>query len=213
MRTALVTGSNRGLGKHLCNELHNNKIIVIPHVRNDRSCARSIVGDINKEITTYRIVQAMSTHGVDVFINNAGIYANKKLLEYSTEEIRDIINTNLTSQILMIQSVYRYFKKLSKGLIININSLASRHPSACESIYSASKCGLHGFSKALQIESIGTGIKIIDFYIGAMKTDMCADRANYNELIDPKEVAEFITSIILNKHTSYYPPEIVIRRT
>ena len=67
---------------------------------------------------------------IDCFINNAGVYEG------------DIIDTNLASQIRILQVVYKYFLERERGRIININSVAGLYPSANESIYCASKFGL-----------------------------------------------------------------------
>ncbi len=214
MGAVFVTGCNRGLGHEICDALAR-ETKVIRHIRDHRirqehTCVR---GDLNDTSTIDSIALSMHTHEVDVLINNAGMHVKAPLTDTSDERIMNMINTNLIAQIRVTKAAYTYFKEKNHGTIININSLALKHPGAGESIYCASKYGLDGFSKSLQVESIGTGIKIIDFYIGAMKTDMCTARDNYDDLIEPREVAEFIRNIVLSKHTSYYPSEIVIRRT
>ena len=62
------------------------------------------------------------------------------------------MESNLTSQIKVLNRVYNYFVEKNDGMIININSLCVRHPSPTETVYCASKFGLLGFSKALQID-------------------------------------------------------------
>ena len=152
----------------------------------------------------------MRENDIDVFINSAAQYLGGPFKDTSDEEIDRIITVNLTSQIKMIKRVYNYFLEKQKGMIININSHAGLFPSSQETIYCASKFGLKGFSKSLQIEAVGTGIEILDVYPGAMQTRMTKDRGNYNSLMKVEEVADQILDLINNK--SYYTNEIVLRR-
>jgi hypothetical protein len=64
--------------------------------------------------------------------------------------------------------------------------------------------------QSLQIDSIGTNIKIMDFYIGAMKTPMSTWRPNYKNLLDPSQVAKFMCDMI--SYNSINPTEFTIRR-
>ena len=212
MRRVLITGCSRGLGKHLMNHFDLNDCEVFRHTRQPLSGKNQLAGDINADNFCDNLEAIVEANQIEVFVNNAAIHSPRAFLEYSEADIKDVLNTNLVSQILMIQRVYRIFKKRNKGTIVNINSLAGRGPSANETVYCASKYGLRGFSESLQIESIGTDIKILDFYPGAMKTGMCKNRSNYDDLMDPDEVAETIVNIVLKERTTILPTETIIRR-
>jgi len=135
---------------------------------------------------------------IDCFINNAGVYEG------------DIIDTNLASQIRILQVVYKYFLEREKGRIININSVAGLYPSANESIYCASKFGLKGFSQSIQLEAVGTGIEVTDVYLGGVQTRMTQHRDNYDELMRPEDIAECIIDLTNTK--TFYVNEITLRR-
>jgi 3-oxoacyl-[acyl-carrier protein] reductase len=219
----LITGCDTGLGKVLLNKLIKQDIFVIPHFKNISSCrtrrrgiiivdSNAIIGDINDSKVRDAIETQCNLFGISVFINNAAIYEHKPFLEHSDEIIENILHTNLISPILLIKKIYKHFQNIGKGLIININSIACKNPGAGETIYTASKTGIEGFSRSLQIESLNSKIKIVDIYLGAMKTPMSQWRPNYEKLIDPEEVAETIINLFLHKPKTLATTEIVIRR-
>jgi len=207
----LVTGCGKGLGNCLFKELNNRNYFVIPVFKEQtKKYNNQIIGDINEERTLNSIKESFEKHNINILINNASIYTNDSFSKISNNKIRDIINTNLISQILITKIAYDYFIKRKNGLIININSLAGKNPSPNESIYCASKFGLDGFSKSLQIESIGHNIKFKDFYIGAMKTSMSKWRSDYENLLNPNYVAKYICDTFLDNKLNV--TEYTIRR-
>ena len=96
------------------------------------------------------------------------------------------------------------------GLIVNINSLAYQQPSANETIYCATKFALKGFSKALQMEAIGTGVEIIDVHPGGIQTNMTRDRKGFQSMMSPVDVAAWIIDTV--DRDSGYINEIVLRK-
>lgn len=78
------------------------------------------------------------------------------------------------------------------GVIVNINSLAGIYPNFNESNYCATKFGLDGFFKSLQEKSGLDKVEIVQYYLGAAKTDMTKHRSDHDLLIDPKEIAQII---------------------
>ena len=205
----LITGCGSGLGKVLSeNKTHN----IFPHYRSvDNPTPNSIVGELTDFEFLNSFPSFLEEKNIEVFINNAGKYLSGPIEQISDGEIIDILNVNLISSVLLLKKVYDYFKQKNSGLIININSLAGKTPAANESVYCASKFGLHGFSKSMQLEAIGTGIRIVDLYPGAIKTRMTKHRPNYENLMDPNDVSSLIYDIIENDKT-YYQNEIILRR-
>lgn len=207
MKNILITGCGSGLGKSLVKQSIKYSAKVFPHYRVGDN--QNLVGDITSTKFLEDLSVYLETNNIDVFINNAAIYSNGNLIDISDEEIVNLIYTNLTSQILILKRVYKFFNQKKSGLIVNINSLAGLYPSPKESIYSASKFGLHGFSKSLQLEGTDNKIEIIDVFPGAMKTKMTSNRLNYDNLMDTDEVAETIYDMIFKNHIVN---EFVIRR-
>ena len=218
MKNVLITGCSRGLGAAIVQELLTRDCSVIPHFRSEGSyinlhkTPNIVLGDISEQSTINKIADSLREYDIDVYINNAAVYKHKSFTEYSEQDIADIININLTSQILAIQRVYDWFLEKGAGLIININSIAGIQPSPGETIYSATKHGMRGFSQSLQIESLGTNIRIVDIFPGGMKTDMTVNRDSFDQLIEPIEVSKRICNIVMSENITSLETEVVIRK-
>ena len=206
----LITGCGSGLGKELYWAFIRRGHAVYPHYRIGVSGGHSIVGDITEPGFTTSLRSYVIDNRIDVFINNAAVYASAPAEAMREYDVLNVVNTNLTAQILMINSVYGVFKERGSGKIININSLAGLAPTAGETVYAATKHGLSGYSKSLQLEAIGTGVRILDVYPGAMKTNMAKHRKDYESLLDPIDVANHVVKI--TEDDSMIVTESIIRR-
>ena len=198
-RNILITGCSSGLGQALFNKVwEDDNLNPFGHYRTEDGDPHALIGDITDSDFPEKLDDHIRKNKIDCFINNAGVYEG------------DIIDTNLGSQIRMLQVVYKYFLEREKGRIININSVAGLYPSANESIYCASKFGLKGFSKSIQLEAVGTGIEVTDVYLGGVRTRMTEDRDNYEDLMRPEDIAECIIDLANTK--TFYVNEITLRR-
>ena len=198
-RNILITGCSSGLGQALFNKVwEDDNLNPFGHYRTEDGDPHALIGDITDSDFPEKLDNHIRKNKIDCFINNAGVYEG------------DIIDTNLGSQIRMLQVVYKYFLEKEKGRIININSVAGLYPSANESIYCASKFGLKGFSKSIQLEAVGTGIEVTDVYLGGVRTRMTEDRDNYEDLMRPEDIAECIIDLANTK--TFYVNEITLRR-
>ena len=209
MRRIVITGCGGGLGEALMNEARDFDHKVFPHYR--RSDEKGV---LTGSLTDYNFVEKfgeyMRIHNIDTFINNAAQYQNAPIHEVSEFEIKHMIDTNVTAQILLMKTAFRRFKSMKGGLIVNINSLAYQQPSANETIYCATKFALKGFSKALQMEAIGTGVEIIDVHPGGIQTNMTLDRKGRDSMMRREDVASRIIDAI--DRDSGYINEIVMRK-
>ena len=198
-RNILITGCSSGLGQALFNKVwEDDNLNPFGHYRTEDGDPHALIGDITDSDFPEKLDNHIRKNKIDCFINNAGVYEG------------DIIDTNLGSQIRMLQVVYKYFLQKEKGRIININSVAGLYPSANESIYCASKFGLKGFSKSIQLEAVGTGIEVTDVYLGGVRTRMTEDRDNYEDLMRPEDIAECMIDLLNTK--TFYVNEITLRR-
>ena len=198
-RNILITGCSSGLGQALFNKVwEDDNLNPFGHYRTEDGDPHALIGDITDSDFPEKLDNHIRKNKIDCFINNAGVYEG------------DIIDTNLGSQIRMLQVVYKYFLQKEKGRIININSVAGLYPSANESIYCASKFGLKGFSKSIQLEAVGTGIEVTDVYLGGVQTRMTQDRDNYDDLMRPEDIAECMIDLLNTK--TFYVNEITLRK-
>lgn len=204
MKTALITGASRGLGKALACEFSDNGYGLILNNRNGISVLpdhRTVNGDIAKETTRYKLVLAAKEVDLDILINNVGVYHNGSFVDMENDRIQRMLKVNLIAPMLLTKMILSIFQKKKSGLIININSHAGRHGVDGESVYCASKHGLSGFSNSLKYEINKYGIKILDVYLGAMKTDMTKLRSDWDNLISPKDAAKAIFNASENYET------------
>ncbi|MEE9356498.1 MAG: SDR family oxidoreductase [Methylococcaceae bacterium] len=198
MKTVLITGASRGLGKALARIFIDNKDGLILHSRETMIkpppwiTHEVIYGDLALGKTITRLANIAKRMDVDILINNAGIYLNKSFPDMTIAEFKEVIDINLLAPIELTKAIWPIFQKKKSGIVININSMAGKQGSNGESAYCASKHGLRGFSSSLQFDATKHNIRVIDVYPGGMRTDMTKDRANSEKLIDPCEVAQLI---------------------
>jgi short-subunit dehydrogenase len=190
----LVTGCSSGLGKEL---IKIKKYEMFAHYRRlDNPSVNHLVGDINDKNFSDVFQNFLSSHSINVLINNAAIYRKQSILDMAKKDIELLIDTNLFSPILLSQIAISHFKQIGGGLIVNINSLAGKNGSPGESIYSATKFGLRGFSNSIRYEVREFGVNILDVYLGGMQTRMTDGRSDQDTLIDPREAAETLLKVI-----------------
>ena len=202
----LITGSTSGLGKAMS---ENTQHEIFCHTRD--SSDSELSGDLKSPSFIPKFSNFLLKNSIQVLINNAAIYEKKSILDMDVDNIELMIRTNLTTPILLTKFALQHFKNIGGGLIVNINSLAGKNSSPDESIYSATKFGLKGFSNSIRFEVKPYNIKILDIYLGAMNTKMTKHRADQELLIDPDDVSKIILNLI-DENKTFEVSEIEIRR-
>ena len=188
-KTVLVTGSSRGIGRAIAlafakNGYHvflncNHSIIDLERVRAEiesipgASCDLAI-GDVGNADAVAEIFKKIHKHcnGLDVLVNNAGISYIGLMSEMSTKDWNRIIQTNLSSVFYCSHEAVPKMVSKKGGKIINISSMWGTSGASCEVAYSASKAGLHGFTKALAKELAPSNIQVNALACGAIETTM-----------------------------------------
>lgn len=208
MRAALITGSSKGLGRSLALEFARNKYNVILHGRDkERLLAIEkeilkhdvlcdvVIGDITSKETMLDLFYTAEKRNLNILVNNAAVYEKGSFLKMVDEEIEWLMEVNLFAPITLIKDILPILKKKREGLIININSIAGKKSDLYEAIYCASKHGLRGFSNSIRLMAAKDKVRILDVYLGAMKTDMVRDRPDFDKFIDPGEAASVIFAL------------------
>ena len=132
----------------------------------------------NRAISTFVKDHNKRFGRVDVLINNAG-RAIEGLLSLSAEsEIRLCLALNLEANIQFTRSVSRIMLSQKYGVIINISSITGLRGQRGVAVYSASKCGLDGFTRSLARELGPTGIRVNSIAPGYFESDMTSDISN-----------------------------------
>ena len=216
-KTVLITGASRGLGKELAQVFANHDYNLILHSKErelpcinkhfqwDRTYkggtdvyCEPVKGDINSMSVIYKLCElADKMGGLDVLINNAGIHKGGNFEELDSMDYDESLNTNLLAPMLLTKHLWDIVKQ-RQGLILFINSIGGKVGAKDEFLYCASKHGLKGFADSIQFDATKAGINVVSTYLGAMKTDMCKHRKDYDKLMDPKDAAKFIYDVCKN---------------
>ena len=188
MKTIIVTGGSRGIGKCMVENFAKDGYNVILNYNKSEKQAKQIKqslidegyeieifkADISKREEVKKLVKfTLAKYGnVDVLINNAGIAKIHLFTDVTEEEWDEIMNTNLKSAFFTTQEVLANMIYNKKGCIINISSVWGLTGASCEAVYSASKAGLNGLTKALAKELGPCNIRVNGIAPGIVDTDM-----------------------------------------
>lgn len=190
MKTAIVTGGSRGIGRAACVALSKKGFNVIVNYANGEEAANQTVtmceangvkaiavkADVSLAADCEALVKAAqnSFGSVDVLVNNAGITRDNLLARMSEEEFDAVINTNLKGAFLMMRAVTRPMMKQRSGRIVNISSVVGLMGNAGQVNYAASKAGVIGMTKSLARELAARNVTVNAVAPGFIETDMTA---------------------------------------
>src|SRR4051794_26307445 len=186
-RTALVTGSSRGLGLAIAEGLATAGAAIVLNGL-DRERVSSAAGrmrakgfsvreapfDVCDEAAVVSAFEQLDSDdaSIDILVNNAGIQHRQPMLELSTETWRRVIETNLTSAFVVGREAARRMVPRRSGKIINIGSLASELARATIIPYAAAKGGIKMLTRGMAAEWAPFGIQANAIGPGYMLTDM-----------------------------------------
>jgi gluconate 5-dehydrogenase len=186
-RTALVTGSSRGLGRAIAQGLAEAGAAVILNgvdagrleaAAAEMRAAGHEVAEAGFDVTDEAaVVDAFARfdadgRAIDILVNNAGIQLRKPMVELSVAEWQRVIDTNLTSAFVVGREAARRMIGRGRGKIVNIGSLTSELARATVSPYTVAKGGIKMLTKAMAAEWGEHGIQANAIGPGYMITDM-----------------------------------------
>lgn len=197
-KVAIVTGSSRGIGKSIAEQLvyHGCKVVIlsrnIDELYSVKEHIQSNIGDGNKGTVSKIICYECDTTNqsefkeiaqevydkwgsIDILINNAGITKDKLLLRLNENDWDKVINVNLKGYYNTIKIVSRFMLKNRSGKIINISSVIGQIGNSGQSNYAASKAGVEGMTRALAVELGSKNININSIAPGYIETKMTDD--------------------------------------
>jgi 2-deoxy-D-gluconate 3-dehydrogenase len=186
-RVAIVTGGNGGIGLGMARGLAQAGAAVVLAGRNtDKSTgavkelealgakAAMVKVDVTSEASCREMVQkTVDRFGrLDILVNNAGTNIRKQPQEYTLDEYRAVLDTNLTSAFACSQAAYPHMVKAGGGKIINIGSMMSIFGASFTAPYAASKGGIVQLSKALATAWAKDNIQVNAVLPGWIDTDL-----------------------------------------
>jgi NAD(P)-dependent dehydrogenase (short-subunit alcohol dehydrogenase family) len=188
-RTALVTGANRGLGRHLAAELLARGATVYAGARNPDSVDLPGAKPIRLDITDPGSVSAAAEAAGDVtlLVNNAGLSTGADLLDGDLAQIRLELETHYLGTLSVVRAFAPTIAANGGGTILNILSALSWVSFPSVGAYSAAKSAEWSMTNTLRTMLAGRGIRVAGLHVGYMDTDMAAHVSGPKS--DPADVA------------------------
>ena len=180
MKTVLITGGVRGIGKSIADAFAKKGYRVCVTYSKDEASA-SLAREEGLEVykadvaVEADVVSLFKTIGkVDILVNNAGVSLIKQIQDVEYEEFNRLMSVNVGGAFLCSREAAKGMIDNQAGLIVNISSVWGEVGGSCESVYSASKAALIGFTKALAKELGWSGIRVNCISPGVIDTPMNA---------------------------------------
>lgn len=197
-KVAIITGGTRGIGLETVKLFAQNKAKVILFGSKKETVDQAILSLKEENITVDGYYPNLNDYGdiektileinkkyghIDILINNAGISANKKIEDTTTEEFDKIIALNVNAMFYVTKAIVPIMQKQKNGVILNTSSMVSLYGQPSGVGYPASKFAVNGFTKSLARELGCYNIRVNAVAPGITNTDMVAKLPK--EMIEP----------------------------
>lgn len=172
----LVTGASRGIGKTIAKSLQSYGNVYVT-ARNEEKLKEFgnemyFVCDLSKEEDLLKLADFIQEKKIDILVNNAGEYTYCGIEDTEISKLNEMLSINLKAPIYLMHSAIPHMKKNKFGRVINIGSISGVMGEAYASMYSATKAGLIGLSKATGLELAEFGITVNTINPGWVDTEL-----------------------------------------
>ena len=187
MKTVVVTGASKGIGRAVAKEFANNGYNVVICYNKSVSDAQQLLNEVSQTTRAIAVKVDVSNEddvknmveitkktfgNIDVLVNCAGVSDTRLLIDSTKEDYDFVFDTNMRGTYNTCKLVGREMLSNQSGKIINISSIWGVLGGSCESVYSASKGAIIAFTKALAKELGPNGINVNVVAPGFIQTDM-----------------------------------------
>src|SRR6516225_8226315 len=197
-RTAIVTGASQGIGAGIVKRFVERGFNVVANslkVTQSTEVAASdrvalVEGDIGDPVTAARLVEVALSRfkSIDVLVNNAGIFFTKPFTEYTADDFKSLVSTNLGGFLYVTQlAVKQLLAQKTGGSIVTITAALARNPirGVTAAVPMITKGGLETVTQQLAMEYAKEGIRVNAVAPGVVDTPMHRDT--------PKDVLESLS--------------------
>ncbi|MBM2844997.1 MAG: 3-oxoacyl-(acyl-carrier protein) reductase [Bacteroidetes bacterium] len=226
-RTAIITGSSKGIGKAIAQALGSEGANVViaarsaqelqrteAELRRDGCSVLSVQTDMADAGSVARLVSTTVSKfgGVDILVNNAGIGVFKPLMEMEVEEFDAMWHVNMRGVFLATKGVLPHMIKARTGDIVNISSLAGKNGFKGGTGYGATKWALRGFASSLMLEVRESNIRVITIFPGSVDTHFSSMTLKGEGITQPEDIAAAVVFAVTSPERVMFS-EIDVRPT
>ncbi|MBK9451464.1 MAG: SDR family oxidoreductase [Bacteroidetes bacterium] len=222
MKQILITGASKGIGLAIARRFYADgyKVLICARGQAGLDAAKAEMPNLvtyvcdlsDKSAVKALAARVNAEHGtLDVLVNNGGVFLPGQLHSEDDEIFEKLIATNLFSAYYLSKALLPNMIAAGKGTVVNMCSIASITAYSAGGSYSASKFGLHGFSKSLREEMKPKGIRVIAVLPGATLTESWAGANIPEERFIPAEDIATLVHTAVHLSARSVVEDIVIR--
>lgn len=218
----VITGGADGLGLALAKALCAKDAQVFVIARNQQKIdaavaelgnnAKGFVADVSHYEEIVQIAEQVGE--IDVLINNAGVWIEGDLRDNTIDAIDQAIDSNLKGVIFATKAFLPSLTKATESHVINVSSTSGLRGRNGQTIYTATKFGVQGFTESLKLDLEKTNIKVTGFYPGGMSTQLFAKAGNSKDNQDwmnTDKVAEVLV-FMLERDVTMIMDHVVVNK-